>query len=226
MYECLISILHRFPWHRPSYITLAQRRSLHDTVRVCVRTLLETLKYNERERPVTISESLLQELVTAALSCPGFSEQQKASLVEELAAHGHFKFGIGRGMNVHVGSSGAFSASWPFLALTPKAFVNSELLKVCQLRPVFVSVLLTSLQYYISLISKASEVVKNTSLYDMAVHLELDPKPFGRFAIDYKSDDMINLSLDDIVKAELDAIVHVMATVLLGGCTGPLYELE
>lgn len=86
--------------------------------------------------------------------------------------------------------------------------------------------MLTVLQYYISLISKASEVEKNTSLYDMAAHLELDPKPFGRFAIDYYTDDMINLSLDDIAKAEHDAVARALASVLLGGCSGPIYELE
>jgi len=96
-----------------------------------VSTLLAALEADECERHVSISDSLLQELATAALSCPGFSEQQKASLVEELAAHGHMRFGIGCGMNVHLGGSGMFSASWPFLALAPTAFVNSELLKVC-----------------------------------------------------------------------------------------------
>jgi hypothetical protein len=82
------------------------------------------------------------------------------------------------------------------------------------------------LQFYISLISKASEVEKNMSLYTMAGHLELEPKPFGRFAVNYNSHDMINLSLDAIVKSELDAIARVLANVLLGGCAGPLYELE
>lgn len=132
MYECIISTLHRLPWHTPRYITLVQRKKLYDTVRVCVQTFIAALEGDERDRHISISESLLQELATAALSCPGFSEQQKASLVEGLALHGHLSFGIGRGMNVHLGGSGMFSASWPFMALTPMAFVNSELLKVCR----------------------------------------------------------------------------------------------
>jgi hypothetical protein len=42
---------------------------------------------------------------------------------------------MGRGMNVHLGGSGGFSTSWPFLALTPTAFVNHKLLKVRHLPP-------------------------------------------------------------------------------------------
>ena len=57
-------------------------------------------------------------------------------------------------------------------------------------------------------------------------HLELDPKPFGRFAVDYNSQDMANLSLENIVRSELEAVARVLSTVLLGGCWGPLFELE
>jgi hypothetical protein len=61
-------------------------------------------------------------------------------------------------------------------------------------------------------------------------HLEDDPKPFGRFAVDYNSHynsrDMVNLSLENIVRAELDAVVRVLSSVLLGGCSLYLYELE
>jgi hypothetical protein len=85
------------------------------------------LDRDERDRHIGISDLLLQEFATAALSCVGFSEQQKATLVEELAAAGK---SMGRDMNVHLGGNGILSASWPFLALNPQAFVDERLLKV------------------------------------------------------------------------------------------------
>ena len=122
--------MYRFPWHTPRYITLAQRKNLYDAVRHCMQALIIALDGNERERNFGISESLLREFATAALSCVGFSEQQKASLVESLIAHEQLGIAMGRGMNVHLGGSGMFSASWPFIALTPQNSVDSELLKV------------------------------------------------------------------------------------------------
>ena len=141
----MISTLHRFPWQTPRYITLAQRKKLYDTVRCCMEALIVALDRDENDRQTGISDVLLQEFATAALSCVGFSEQQKASLVESLIAHGQLGVGMGRGMNVHLGGSGIFSASWPFIALTPQTFVDSELLKVRHIllpSPIF---LLTSL---------------------------------------------------------------------------------
>ena len=191
-----------------------------------MQALLAVFDSDERERHVGLSEVLLQELATAALSCVGFSEQQKDTLVKDLVAHGHPRIAMGHGMNVHLGGSSIFSASWPFLALTPQACVNNDMLKVRHIILSSPTSLLTLLQFYISLISKASEVEKNTSLYNLKAHLELDPKPFGRFAIDYTSRDMIELSLEDIVRTELDAVARVLSSVLLGGCSGPLFELE
>jgi hypothetical protein len=127
LYECIISTLHRFPWHTPCFITLAQRKKLYDTVRHCMQILILALDRDERDRHIGISDLLLQEFATAALSCVGFSEQQKATLVEELAAAGK---SMGRDMNVHLGGNGILSASWPFLALNPQAFVDERLLKV------------------------------------------------------------------------------------------------
>jgi hypothetical protein len=100
-----------------------------------MKALLAALDSDERERHVGLSDVLLQEVSTAALSCVGFSEQQKASLVEDLIAHGHMGFALGHGMNVCLGGSGVFSVPWPFLALTPQAFVNSDLLKVRHIPP-------------------------------------------------------------------------------------------
>jgi hypothetical protein len=219
--------MYRFPWHTPRYITLAQRKNLYDAVRHCMQALIIALDCNERERNFGISESLLREFATAALSCVGFTEQQKAFFVDTLADHDQLGFGMGRGMNVHLGGSGIFSVTWPFLALTPKAFVDSDLLKVRQLLLPSSTSLLTLLQFYVSLISKASEDNKDKSVYDMAAaaNIEHESEPFGRFAIDYSSQDMASLSLEDVVRSELAAIARVLSTVLLGGCSGPLYEL-
>jgi hypothetical protein len=90
--------------------------------------------------------------------------------------------------------------------------------------------LLTLLQFYVSLISKASEDNKDKSLYDpaAAANLEHEPEPFGMFAITYNSQDMVNLSLEDAVRRELAVVARVLSTVLPGGCpnTHFLFELE
>jgi hypothetical protein len=91
-----------------------------------MQILVLELDRDERDRHIGISDLLLQEFATAALSCVGFSEQQKATLVEDLTAAGK----LGFSMSVHLGGKGIFSASWPFLALTPQAFVDERLLKV------------------------------------------------------------------------------------------------
>jgi hypothetical protein len=95
-----------------------------------MQILVLALDRDERDRHIGISDLLLQEFATAALSCVGFSEQQKATLVEDLTAVGKLGLCMGRDMNVHLGGNGIFSASWPFLALTPQAFVDEGLLKV------------------------------------------------------------------------------------------------
>jgi hypothetical protein len=208
-------------------MTLNQRKKLYETVRCCIQALITALERDERERHTAISESLLQELSTAALSCVGFSELQKASFVEDLTARGHVDFAMGRGMNAHHGGSSLFSGSWPFMALVPQAFVDSELLKVRHILSSF-SHLLANLtaQFYISLVSKASEVTKDTSLYDTAAYLEHDPRPFGTFSINYNSQELGSLTLEDVVRSEIGAVAQILSTVLLGGCSGPLFELE
>jgi hypothetical protein len=92
---------------------------MYDTVRICVRALAHALKtaadLKEREaKGPGMNVALFQELVIAALGCPGFS----SGLI------------TGHGMNVALGGLATYSANWPFLTLCPKALADPELVKV------------------------------------------------------------------------------------------------
>jgi hypothetical protein len=131
----MISTLHKFPWHTPQYITLETRKRMYDTVRVCVRALANALNMaadlNAREaKGPGMNVALFQELVVAALGCPGFSEQQKAVLASNLTELGYSGLITGHGMNVTLGGLKPYSANWPFLTLCPKTLADPELVKV------------------------------------------------------------------------------------------------
>jgi hypothetical protein len=134
----MISVLHRFPWHMPQYITVEARKKLYETICTCFNELHRALDTGSGlDREVFgrgYSMALFQELAVAALSCPGFSEQQKASLAGNLTDWRTFDLSALRsleGINVTLGGTGPLSANWPFLALSPKPSTSNELLKVC-----------------------------------------------------------------------------------------------
>jgi hypothetical protein len=108
---------------------------MYDTVRICVRALAHALKTAadlkecEAKGP-GMNVALFQELVIAALGCPGFSEQQKAALASNLTELGYSGLITGHRMNVALGGLATYSANWPFLTLCPKALADPELVKV------------------------------------------------------------------------------------------------
>jgi hypothetical protein len=131
----MIYTLHKFPWHTPQYISLETRKKMYDTVRICVRAFAHALEtatdLNEREaKGPGMTVALFQELVIAALGCPGFSEQQKAALASNLTELGCSGLITGHGMNVALGGLALYSANWPFLTLCPKTLANPQLVKV------------------------------------------------------------------------------------------------
>jgi len=137
IYECMISTLHKFPWHASHTITLGARMKLYETALVCIRSIAATLDdvLNQgRGGPSGLTIDLFQELVVAVLGCPGFSEQQKASIVHVLDTLGYRRLTTGwclpQSVVVTFGGTGPSSAKWPFLALSPKVLVSNELLQV------------------------------------------------------------------------------------------------
>lgn len=125
----MISTLHKFPWHTPQYTTLSTRDALFNTAQILMYALTAAVNRNDREHP-ELTITLLQEYVVAALTCRGFSERQKASLVDILADTGYDYLTTDPGRNIALGGIGPLSTNWPFLALNPKTSVDDELLMV------------------------------------------------------------------------------------------------
>jgi hypothetical protein len=73
----------------------------------------------------------LYELVTAGLTCPGFSELQKARVHRHLHNAGFGQYSVPKGLNVIFGGSHEYSEFWPFSVLVKKPNAREELLEVC-----------------------------------------------------------------------------------------------
>ncbi|KAL8839443.1 MAG: hypothetical protein Q9176_004439 [Flavoplaca citrina] len=76
-YECMISTLAKFPWFCVDRYTIKTRDELFKSTLSLINILMNELnKANEMYRP-NISETLLIDLLYAALNVPAFSEQQR-----------------------------------------------------------------------------------------------------------------------------------------------------
>ena len=83
------------------------------------------------------SGATMQELAVTALTCPGFSEQQKSLIVRCMIDAGFGAMTTGRGMNLKFGGNSPLAQVWPFavLARAPKA--PNEIVDVGPLRSPF-----------------------------------------------------------------------------------------
>jgi hypothetical protein len=208
----MISTLHKFPWHMSQYITLDNRKRLYDTTVVCIRTLIAFLYQKARfkilDQPQMTTE-LVAELVVVALGCPGFSEQQKASLVQVLNNMGRSDLTTGRVSGIFPGGSGSYSAKWPFLALSPKAAVSDEFLKV-RCTHLYLSLSwLTPWQFYAALIRQA--------IGTRAVDVDLKRYPFGKLSIAYGRGGLSSRSIAEVAKIERDTVALVLTPYLTNG---------
>ncbi|KAI4715935.1 hypothetical protein E4T48_07887 [Aureobasidium sp. EXF-10727] len=78
-YETMISIMHKYPWHATDLITIRERTSIFSSAVVQLRVLMNAVTRNTH--PQFLHRGLLQEYLTACLSNPGFSVQQKTYMV-------------------------------------------------------------------------------------------------------------------------------------------------
>lgn len=127
----MITTLYKFPWYAVDYITMTDRRGLYECTAALLRILMESLRRPSKTfsslEPTT---ALLQELVVAALSCPGFSEKQKYVIVQKLYEHDFRSIAEGAHTNMKLGGHFQLSGCWPFLALSPVPGTDPDLLKV------------------------------------------------------------------------------------------------
>lgn len=125
VYESHISTLHKYPWFAHEHVKMTERRLLYDVTLSIMRALVGFLRRVGTHQIDTTkpTAATLQELAVAALTCPGFSEEQKASMVACMQQGGFHDLTTSRGMNVTFGGNTAIAAKWPFkvLARDPKA---------------------------------------------------------------------------------------------------------
>lgn len=118
VYEHMITTLYKYPWYAVQYISVKERRAIYDCVTSLLRILIEQLRRsNGRYNPLEPSVATLQELAVAALTCPGFSEKQKATIIQQLISHGYKEIAMGHGIGVRLGGHQEFSIFWPFASL-------------------------------------------------------------------------------------------------------------
>jgi len=123
-YECMISTLHKYPWHAGQYITLGERLLLFNTTIGCIRAFLAaTRKHNTAP---SLTRQLMQELVCAALSITGFTHQQKAFVCDLVT-----QAGLAEMLSmVPFPYLGAIGPHWPFEALVKRVDVSMDCLHV------------------------------------------------------------------------------------------------
>ena len=132
MYESWISTLHKYPWFAHDYVKMNERRLIYDATLCIVRALIAVLRKtaNGQQDNTKPSGATLQELSVAALTCPGFSEAQKAELVWVLQQGGFAGMTTPRGMNITFGGNNKISPAWPFKVLVIAPTATDIMVKV------------------------------------------------------------------------------------------------
>ena len=144
VYENLITLLQKYPWYDVEHVFLHERDAIFDTTIKSVKALVYTLKrpdYDREKCKKPPTDMTLHELVVTALTCPGFSEQQKFAIADFCAKNGHEDKLDTHGMNLVFGGTERFAPGWPFVALVKKPGVNPEFL-IVRLPTYAISVLL------------------------------------------------------------------------------------
>jgi hypothetical protein len=206
VYETMISTIHKYPFHAVEYVTIGERRALFDLAQQMLQQLIDAVQnitrstQNSRSKHQVTgpppTEGLLEELIVAVLSCPGFSEKQKAAVAQKISAAGYERMTKG-GPGLHLGGTHPLSSSWPFLVLIPAPEVDYNLIK-----------------YYASLLRDAT-----LTREDLAYVQRLPPalafqyKPFGNFCVDY-GPRAESMSLAEAGCQELAQVQHVLQTIL------------
>ena len=126
-YESMITTLHKYPWHTPQHVSFRERKLIFDTTLTCFRWLIAFIR---RGKDQALTPILLQELAVAALTCPGFSEQQKSTIVSTMQQGGFGGMAAGSGIGVRFGGNSRLSSVLPFQVLAFKAGVSEEVIEV------------------------------------------------------------------------------------------------
>ncbi|KAI5371205.1 putative nucleotide-binding alpha-beta plait domain superfamily [Septoria linicola] len=198
VYEAMITLLHKYPWHCVEEITIGERRAIFDCAIGLIKTLIiDIRRANNKFSPLHPTPALLQELGSAALVCPGFTEKQKASIVNVLIQGGFKSMADGRDLSIKLGGQHPYSAWWPFSALGMPADADQEVL-----------------QYFAALFRQGTATPKDTSLAarKVAESSGYQENPMGNWDINY-GPNASTLSLAQIGKIEFDEIERVLTVI-------------
>jgi hypothetical protein len=210
VYETMISIIHKYPFHAVDYVTLNERRAIFDLAEQMVGHLIKAIqnstqhasknagKFQVSAPPPTVA--LLEELIVAVLSCPGFSERQKATIAHRLgqsvSATDYDRMTKNR-PGLQLGGTHALSSSWPFLVIAPAPEVDYDFIR-----------------YYASLLRDGTmtqeDVMYMQHLLPQHAH---QYKPFGNLRVDY-GPRAEHMSLAEAEARELAQVQHVLRTML------------
>ncbi|KAK4948271.1 hypothetical protein LTR10_012805 [Elasticomyces elasticus] len=200
VYESHISTLHKYPWFAHECVNMTERRLLFDATMSIAKSLIILLRkahaqpqQNDVAKPTAPT---LQELTVATLTCPGFSEAQKATYIQQLVSGGFGGFASSRGMNLKFGGVSALSAQWPFQVLARNPGSHEDL--------VF---------YFASLMREATMGAQPMSLIDqhrLRASGGSASGPFGHITFDYSQ----AKTLVEVAEIELRTIEALLSRVL------------
>ncbi|KAI0012034.1 hypothetical protein F4779DRAFT_635121 [Xylariaceae sp. FL0662B] len=77
-YESMISTLKKLPWYMPQYITIRQRHAIYEATYKMMEKLVSIIQRNDKD--LRLTPQLLNRMVAAAMSCPGFTVEQKDNI--------------------------------------------------------------------------------------------------------------------------------------------------
>ncbi|KAI5239007.1 hypothetical protein E4T43_07056 [Aureobasidium subglaciale] len=206
-YETMISLMHKYPWHAAEHISIRERTELAVCAIQQLRVLIDAVQRGTC--PQQLHRPLLQEYVTACLSNPGFSAQQKAYIANSTAECG---FGEMLAYIPYTHVQSPSGQLWVFEGLVKKPEASEQVL-----------------HYVMSLMSMATDPKgdfgpKGDAPRDSCLQLPeaglAAISPFGHFCVQYyKQTD--TCSLKEAIQVEWTALWQALSRVLPSGQPQP-----
>ncbi|KAI0201851.1 hypothetical protein F4808DRAFT_469166 [Astrocystis sublimbata] len=210
-YECMISTLRKIPWQMAEHITIKQRHSVYDAAVKMIKILSEKVRPGGTKLHIEstrLTPQLLDRLVTAAMTCPGFSVVQK----HNIAIEGGFSEEKCRPLN-----QPQFPERWVHQwTLVPKPGMPLDVL-----------------EWYIAVIRdettrvvQSLDIPRRMPLENMSQHLDGYWGFFWAEANFPVGPEWDNLSLAECSRREWRAIEQIITRAVQGGAIPPSYTTE
>ncbi|KAK3709404.1 hypothetical protein LTR37_010965 [Vermiconidia calcicola] len=199
IYELIISTLHKYPWYAVDRVLIKERNALYDVVLTCLKALITLLRRtgghggHDATKP---TNNTLQEYVVAVVTCPGFSEAQKAYVLMFVKESGYGQYTLEKGMNLRFGGTDTYADKWPFRVLAKKPSVSDELVEA---------------SFFSGLMRDATSAAQTSIADVVANRSERASIPhFGRLTIDYSE----GTTMADYGRIELNYLESMLSMIL------------